>query len=71
MDNWLELLAMYAVLVCLACTHAICCIVLLCVAFMGCLAEVRIWNVARSEDQVRSSYKAEVDANAPGLVGYW
>tara|TARA_R100000664_G_scaffold1423_1_gene3608 strand:- start:1320 stop:4148 length:2829 start_codon:yes stop_codon:yes gene_type:complete len=39
--------------------------------FDGELAHVRIWNVARTDDQIAYSYNRLVDSSASGLVGYW
>jgi fibronectin type 3 domain-containing protein len=38
--------------------------------FQGLLDEARIWNVARSGDEIRSSKDQEI-ASAPGLIGRW
>jgi hypothetical protein len=38
--------------------------------FNGVIDEVRIWNVARSQAEIRSTINAEV-SNAPGLVTRW
>lgn len=37
----------------------------------GNLAEVRVWNVARTQDQIRQFMKASLTGNEPGLRGYW
>jgi hypothetical protein len=37
----------------------------------GVLDEVRIWNVARSQEQIASSMRISIDPSEPGLVGYW
>lgn len=34
------------------------------------IAEVRLWNIARSRDQIQSTYKCRLH-NEPNLVGYW
>ncbi len=38
--------------------------------FKGSVDEVRIWNVARSQNQIQSSY-ASLAGNESGLAGYW
>ncbi len=38
---------------------------------VGYLAEVRVWNVARKEDEIREFRDAALDGDEPGLVGYW
>jgi hypothetical protein len=37
----------------------------------GSLDEVRVWNVARSLEQIQAAIYDRVPTNAPGLVGYW
>ncbi|MCY2953538.1 MAG: hypothetical protein NTU53_16405 [Planctomycetota bacterium] len=37
----------------------------------GQLDEVRMWNVARSGDEIRSAKNTLLTGNEPGLVGYW
>jgi hypothetical protein len=32
---------------------------------------VRVWNVARTEDEIRGSAYAPLEGDEPGLVGYW
>ncbi|MHC4732877.1 MAG: LamG-like jellyroll fold domain-containing protein, partial [Planctomycetota bacterium] len=39
--------------------------------FKGSIDEVRIWNVARSGDQVREYMNRSLKGTEPGLVGYW
>lgn len=39
--------------------------------FKGSMGHVRIWNVARTDQQIASSYQQFVPANTPGLVAYW
>jgi hypothetical protein len=39
--------------------------------FGGCLDEVRIWNVARSAEDVRSTMGVRLNGNEPGLLAYW
>lgn len=36
----------------------------------GDIAEVRVWNVARSEEEIWTSMY-DVDPKTPGLIGYW
>ena len=37
----------------------------------GAIDEVRIWNVARTTDQIRSTINVPIDAATPGLVAVW
>jgi len=37
----------------------------------GYIDEVRIWNVARTEEQIRATMFTILPGNEPGLVGYW
>lgn len=39
--------------------------------FDGKIDEVRIWNVARTEDQLRAAMCTKLKGNEAGLVGYW
>jgi len=39
--------------------------------FKGSIDEVRIWNVARSQDQVREYMNRSLKGTEPGLAGYW
>lgn len=39
--------------------------------FSGDIDEVRIWNVARTSDEIRTMMHRELDGLEPGLVGYW
>ncbi len=39
--------------------------------FAGTLDEIRIWNVARSEEEIRDNMSTELTGSEPGLVGYW
>ena len=39
--------------------------------FNGKMAHVRIWEVARSDDEIAFSYNRYVDNTATGLVAYW
>jgi len=39
--------------------------------FEGFMDEVRIWNLRRSETEVRGSFQRALSGDQPGLVGYW
>jgi tetratricopeptide (TPR) repeat protein len=39
--------------------------------FVGLIDEVRIWNVARTEAEIRSDMNTELKGNESGLVAYW
>jgi hypothetical protein len=39
--------------------------------FQGKIADVRIWNTARTEEQVRTNKDRVLQGNEAGLVGYW
>jgi beta-lactamase regulating signal transducer with metallopeptidase domain len=39
--------------------------------FKGSVDEVRIWNAARSQDQVREYMNRSLKGTEPGLAGYW
>ncbi len=39
--------------------------------FNGDIAEVRIWNVARSASDIAASYNKTIAGNTYGLTGYW
>ena len=39
--------------------------------FSGALDEVRIWNYARTQEEIKASLHQSVDPATPGLVGYW
>ncbi len=39
--------------------------------FHGDVDEVRIWNVARSPEQIQASMSARLTGKEPGLVAYW
>ena len=39
--------------------------------FVGLIDEVRIWNVARTEAEIRSDMNTQLKGNEPGLVAYW
>ena len=40
-------------------------------SFDGKMDEVRIWNVARTEEEIKNNYKKELNGDEIGLVGYW
>lgn len=40
-------------------------------SFAGAMREARVWNYARSSDDIKSTYNRRLDGNEPGLVGYW
>ncbi|RMG56821.1 MAG: hypothetical protein D6717_05870, partial [Gammaproteobacteria bacterium] len=40
-------------------------------SFNGEIDEVRIWNVARTQAQIRADMNRRLLGNEPGLVGYW
>jgi len=39
--------------------------------FEGRMDEIRIWNIARTAEELASYYKYTVNPNTPGMVGYW
>jgi beta-lactamase regulating signal transducer with metallopeptidase domain/regulation of enolase protein 1 (concanavalin A-like superfamily) len=39
--------------------------------FKGTIDEVRIWNIARSRDQIKEYMNRSLTGTEPGLVGYW
>jgi hypothetical protein len=39
--------------------------------FNGLFDELRVWNVARTPDEIMKTYTKAVVGNEPGLVGYW
>jgi hypothetical protein len=39
--------------------------------FKGQIAELRIWSVARTIEQIRATLYDHLSGNEPGLVGYW
>ena len=39
--------------------------------FRGTLDEMRIWNYARSEEEITNSWNRTVDPSSAGLLGYW
>ena len=40
-------------------------------SFVGQIDEVRVWNVARTEQQIRADMNKQLKGDEPGLVGYW
>jgi hypothetical protein len=40
-------------------------------SFNGLIDDVRFWNVARSQSEVKADMNSAPAGNAPGLVGYW
>ena len=40
-------------------------------SFAGLIDEVRIWNIARTENQIRSDMNKQLKGDEDGLVGYW
>ncbi|MGK7880322.1 MAG: LamG-like jellyroll fold domain-containing protein, partial [Crocosphaera sp.] len=39
--------------------------------FSGEIDEVRIWNIARTGEEIKANYAQELTGNETGLVGYW
>ncbi len=39
--------------------------------FVGGVDELRIWNDVRTQEQIRTNIKAEIDPASEGLIGYW
>jgi len=39
--------------------------------FNGVMDEIRIWNVARTEQEIQDNMTVELTGNEEGLVGYW
>ncbi len=40
-------------------------------SFVGQIDEVRVWNVARTEQQIHADMNKQLKGDEPGLVGYW
>ncbi len=40
-------------------------------SFAGQIDEVRIWSVARTQQEIRANMNAKLTGNEPSLVGYW
>ncbi len=39
--------------------------------YNGQIDEVRIWNIARTQEQIQATMNTRLRGNEPGLVGYW
>jgi hypothetical protein len=39
--------------------------------FKGQMDEIRIWNVARTEEEIQANMYRELSGTEPGLIGYW
>ena len=39
--------------------------------FSGLIDEVRVWNTARTAQEIAANYQIELNGNEPNLVGYW
>src|SRR5206468_2229261 len=39
--------------------------------FIGLMDEVRVWNVARTQEQIRDQMRRALSGNEPGLVSFW
>ena len=39
--------------------------------FNGFIDEVRVWNIARSTEDIRADMNKQLNGDEPGLVGYW
>jgi hypothetical protein len=39
--------------------------------FTGTIDDVRVWNVARTEQEIRDNMHRSLQGNEPGLIGYW
>ena len=40
-------------------------------SFDGIIDEVRIWNIARTEEEIQANMNSTLEGNEEGLVGYW
>ena len=40
-------------------------------SFVGQIDEVRIWNIARTENEISSDMNKQLNGDEPGLVAYW
>ncbi len=40
-------------------------------AFLGLIAELRLWSVAREDAEIMALHGARLTGDEPGLVGYW
>ena len=39
--------------------------------YAGCIDEVRVWNIARSQSEIQSTLNTRLGGAEPGLAGYW
>jgi hypothetical protein len=39
--------------------------------FSGGVSEIRIWNFARTSNEISADYRVKLSGTEPGLVGYW
>jgi len=39
--------------------------------FAGLMDKVRIWNIARTQEEIKQTMHTTLSGNEPGLVGYW
>ncbi|MEK9164129.1 MAG: LamG-like jellyroll fold domain-containing protein, partial [Chloroflexota bacterium] len=39
--------------------------------FAGMLDELRVWNVARTQEEIKAAMNGELTGSEPGLAGYW
>jgi len=40
-------------------------------SFAGLIDEVRLWNIARTQEEIQSTMHTTLSGKEPGLVGYW
>ncbi len=40
-------------------------------SYVGQIDEVRIWNIPRTEEQIRTDMNKQLNGDEPGLIGYW
>ncbi|MCU0518286.1 MAG: LamG domain-containing protein, partial [Oscillatoria sp. Prado101] len=40
-------------------------------SYNGCLAEVRVWNKARTQAEIQADMSKRLTGKEAGLVGYW
>lgn len=40
-------------------------------SFIGQIDEVRVWNIPRTEAEIRADMNRQLNGDEPGLVGYW
>jgi hypothetical protein len=55
----------------LGCRNTLCCGLGLRRFFTGMMDEVRLWNVARTPEQIAASFNTTVPPNSPGLIAYY